>query len=104
MPALGPVSEAATAPEYRLWSIDDCHPAMMRVKVDATRGCPGALGRSRSRIVVAILMSEPAGLSIGKAMLADGREVPGVLGEPWLCADRAGDHGPSVAGAPTSPH
>ena len=37
-------------------------------------------------------MSEPAGLTIGKVVLADGREVLGVLGEPWLCESRR-DHG-----------
>jgi len=28
------VREAATAPEYRLWSIGDRHPAMLRVRQD----------------------------------------------------------------------
>ena len=32
-----------------------------------------------------ILLKEPAGLCIGKVMLADGSEVLGVLGEPALC-------------------
>ncbi len=32
-----------------------------------------------------ILLAEPAGLSIGKVKLADGRTVLGVLGEPVLC-------------------
>ena len=31
-----------------------------------------------------ILVREPAGLSIGKVSLADGEEVLGVLGEPFL--------------------
>jgi hypothetical protein len=38
--------------------------------------------------LASILMTEPAGLSIGKVLLSDGREVLGVLGEPWLCANR----------------
>jgi hypothetical protein len=38
--------------------------------------------------LASILLSEPAGLSIGKVLLSDGREVLGVLGEPWLCANR----------------
>ncbi len=32
----------------------------------------------------ALLMSEPAGLAIGKIKLADGSEVLGVLAENWL--------------------
>jgi hypothetical protein len=32
-----------------------------------------------------ILLSEPAGLSIGKVILSNGQEVLGVLGEPFLC-------------------
>ncbi|VDZ71112.1 glutamyl-tRNA(Gln) amidotransferase subunit A [Atlantibacter hermannii] len=31
-----------------------------------------------------ILQNEPAGLCIGKVELDDGREVLGVLAEPWL--------------------
>jgi len=30
-------------------------------------------------------LSEPAGLCIGKIVLADRQEVLGVLGEPFLC-------------------
>jgi hypothetical protein len=32
-----------------------------------------------------ILLGEPAGLCIGKVLLADGSVVLGVLGEGWLC-------------------
>ena len=35
-----------------------------------------------------MLLSEPPGLAIGKVALADGTVVLGVLGEPFLCADR----------------
>lgn len=76
--------EAITAPIYRLWSIDDRHPAMMRV---------GEGGQSIALEIwslpvaglVQILQQEPAGLCIGKIKLADNREVLGVLGEPFLC-------------------
>ena len=81
------VSDAATAPEYRLWSIDDRHPAMMRVKVDG-HAVALELWDVPAAGLASILMSEPAGLSIGKVVLSDGREVLGVLGEPWLCANR----------------
>lgn len=78
------VREAMTEPTYRLWSIGDRHPAMIRV---ATGGVavavevwalpPAGLGT--------ILLQEPPGLCIGKVRLADGAEVLGVLGEAVLC-------------------
>ncbi|NJK27782.1 MAG: glutamyl-tRNA amidotransferase [Coleofasciculaceae cyanobacterium SM2_3_26] len=78
------VREAHTEPAYKLWSIGDRHPAMMRVK---TGGVAIALevwavppeGLSQ------ILIKEPPGLCIGKVRLVDGEEVLGVLGEPILC-------------------
>ena len=78
------VREATTEPTYRLWSIDDVHPAMVRV---------GEGGRAIALEVWAvppdgladILLKEPPGLSIGKVKLSDGEEVLGVIGEPILC-------------------
>ncbi|AFY95465.1 allophanate hydrolase-related protein [Chamaesiphon minutus] len=76
--------ETTTAPIYRLWSIADRHPAMMRV---SARGQSIALEIWSVPVVelVRILQQEPAGLCIGKIKLADNREVLGVLGEPFLC-------------------
>ena len=78
------VREARTVPAYRLWSIGDRHPAMIRVEhggaaiaVEVWSVPPEGLA--------AILLKEPAGLSIGKVRLEDGRETLGVLGEPALC-------------------
>ncbi|MFN5399443.1 MAG: glutamyl-tRNA amidotransferase [Pseudanabaena sp.] len=78
------VREDVTAPMYRLWTIVDRHPAMLRVSengqaiaLEIWSVTPDALG--------AILLSEPAGLCIGKIVLSDGQEVLGVLGEPFLC-------------------
>jgi hypothetical protein len=76
--------EAVTEPTYRLWSIDDRYPAMIRV---ATGGVAIAVevwdvppaGLS------AILWQEPPGLCIGKVRLADGETVLGVLGEAIAC-------------------
>jgi hypothetical protein len=77
------VRETETAPEYRLWTINDVHPAMMR-----TPGEGGAVSLEIWEVPAAaladILSKEPAGLSIGKVVLADGSEVLGVLGEPFL--------------------
>ena len=84
------VREATTEPTYRLWSIDDRHPAMIRVASGAAIALEvwdvPAPGLSE------ILMQEPPGLCIGKVRLADGEVVLGVLGEPILCERQARDH------------
>jgi len=78
------VREATTAPVYRLWSIGDRHPAMMRSE---TGGASIAveIWSVPAEGMAAILQNEPSGLCIGKVRLADGAEVLGVLGEPILC-------------------
>ena len=78
------VSETLTAATYRLWSIGDRHPAMIRV---AQGGAAIAveIWSVPAEGLAAILLNEPAGLCIGKVALADGSEVLGVLGEPILC-------------------
>ena len=78
------VREARTAPAYRLWSIDDRHPAMIRV---AAGGASIALEvwAVPAAGLATILLQEPPGLCIGKVRLADGQETLGVLGEPALC-------------------
>lgn len=77
------VRETTTAPVYRLWSINDRHPAMIRVSsggaavaVEVWAVPPEGLAQ--------ILLREPPGLCIGKVTLADGEEVLGVVGEPCL--------------------
>jgi gamma-glutamylcyclotransferase (GGCT)/AIG2-like uncharacterized protein YtfP len=81
------VRETTTAPTYRLWSIDDRHPAMIRV---ASGG--GAVAVEVWDVppegLSTILLKEPSGLCLGKVTLADGEEVLGVLGEPMLCEGR----------------
>jgi gamma-glutamylcyclotransferase (GGCT)/AIG2-like uncharacterized protein YtfP len=78
------VRETRTAPVYRLWSINDRHPAMVRV---ATGGVAVAVEvwSVPAAGLAGILLAEPSGLSIGKVRLEDGSEVLGVLGEPILC-------------------
>ena len=78
------VREARTAPVYRLWSIGDRHPAMLRV---ATGGAAIAVEvwDVPPAGLADILIKEPAGLSIGKVALDDGSETLGVLGETALC-------------------
>ena len=81
------VREARTSPQYRLYSIGDIHPAMLRVAAGGA-AIELELWEMPAPALAAILQSEPAGLSIGKVVLADGAEVLGVLGEPWLCEGR----------------
>jgi hypothetical protein len=77
------VREDRTDACYRIWSIGDRHPGMIRVKSGGV-----AVSLEVWRLPMAglggLLLSEPAGLSIGKVVLADGGEVLGVLAEPWL--------------------
>ncbi|PPS45827.1 glutamyl-tRNA amidotransferase [Chroococcidiopsis sp. TS-821] len=81
------VREAKTAPVYRLWSINDKHPAMLRV---ANGGSAIALEiwQIPPSGLVQVLLQEPPGLCIGKVALEDGSEVLGVLGEPILCENQ----------------
>jgi hypothetical protein len=81
------VREAMTEPSYRLWSIEDVHPAMVRVReggvaiaVEIWQVPSAGLGK--------LLWQEPLGLSIGKVRLEDGQVVLGVLGEPILCENQ----------------
>jgi hypothetical protein len=78
------VREDLTVPAYRLYSIKDRHPGMVRVAsggiavpVEVWAVPPAGLGQ--------ILIQEPPGLSIGKVSLQSGVEVLGVLAEPILC-------------------
>ena len=81
------VREDQTDECYRLWSIDDRHPAMLR-----TPGEGAAVAVEVWDVplqgLAKVLQSEPPGLCIGKVKLADGSIVLGVLGEPFLCEGR----------------
>jgi hypothetical protein len=79
--------EATTETAYRLWSINDRYPAMLRVReggiaiaVEVWAVPAVSLGT--------ILLQEPAGLCIGKVRLSDGEVVLGVLGEPICCENQ----------------
>ncbi|MBW4694569.1 MAG: glutamyl-tRNA amidotransferase [Lyngbya sp. HA4199-MV5] len=78
------VREAFTEPTYRLWSINDRHPAMVRVSTGGTAIAVEVWAVPASKMAFLLLL-EPPGLSIGKVRLADGEEVLGVIGEPILC-------------------
>jgi hypothetical protein len=81
------IQETTTAPLYRLWSIADRHPAMLRV---TSGGVAIALEiwAVPPDGICQVLQQEPPGLSIGKVCLVDGAIVLGVLGEPFLCENQ----------------
>ncbi|MCE2593962.1 hypothetical protein K6Y31_03930 [Motilimonas cestriensis] len=77
------IREDKTDLHYRLWSINDVHPAMIRT-LEENYSVDLEIWQLPMEAFAAVLSNEPAGLSIGKVILADGSEVLGVLGEPWL--------------------
>jgi allophanate hydrolase-like protein len=77
------VREDATAACYRIWSIDDRHPAMLRTPEGTNVAVE--IWEVPAEGLAGILISEPPGLAIGKVVLRDGSIVLGVLGEPFLC-------------------
>ncbi|MBD1844875.1 glutamyl-tRNA amidotransferase [Cyanobacteria bacterium FACHB-63] len=76
--------EDQTEPSYRIWSIHDRHPAMLKVKEGGVAISVEVWAVPASGLAT-LLAQEPPGLCIGKVRLADGTEVLGVLGEPFLC-------------------
>lgn len=73
-----------TAPIYRLWSINDRHPAMLRVQTGG-RSIAVEIWAVPAAGLATLLWQEPPGLCIGKVHLQDDSLVLGVLGEPLLC-------------------
>ncbi|MDB9513399.1 glutamyl-tRNA amidotransferase [Kamptonema animale CS-326] len=78
------VRETVTEPSYRLWSIKDRYPAMLRV-ADGGVAIAVEVWAIPADGISEILLKEPAGLCVGKVRLADGEEVLGILGEAILC-------------------
>ena len=98
--------ETTTSRSYRLWSIDDRHPAMVRVAQGGTT-IAVEVWEVPAAGLATILLGEPHGLCVGKVRLADGEETLGVLGEPVLCEGQReiteyGGWRPYVAARPRS--
>lgn len=81
------IREDKTDSCYRLWSINDVHPAMIRT---SEKGCTVDLEIWEVPVekIASLLLSEPAGLSIGKVVLIDKSICLGVIGEPFLCENQ----------------
>ncbi len=75
--------ETKTSAKYRLWSIHNQYPAMIRdaqfgqkIEVEIWNLSPEAL--------ISILQKEPPGLCIGQVELENKEMVFGILGEPFI--------------------
>ena len=77
------LSEVPTAPVYRLFSIEDRHPAMIRDDA-AGVSIEAELYEVPDDVWPSIRDTEPSGLYRGPVLLDDGREVEGMLGEQAL--------------------
>ena len=79
--------EDQTNNSYRLWSIDDKHPAMIRVK-EGGNNIDLEIWEIPNENLATLLLSEPAGLAIGKVILRDKSIILGVIGEDVLCQEK----------------
>ena len=79
--------EARTEPSYRIWSIDDNYPAMIKVKEGGVAVALEVWNVPLAGLGI-ILSQEPPGLAIGKVVLQDGEEVLGVIGEPLTVVEK----------------
>ncbi len=77
------VSEGITAPVYRLWSIHDAYPGMVRAESGGS-GIAIELWELSTEGILQLLSGEPKGLCLGKVILADGRIVLGILAETHI--------------------
>ena len=75
------VREAATEPAYRLWSVDDDHPAMIHVTDDSGTAVKVEVWAVPRQRLAGLLESEPPDLAIGKVRLDDDSTVLCVVGE-----------------------
>ena len=83
------IEEAKTSPVYRLWSIKDNYPGMMRVPENG-KSILLELWQISKEGLIDILKNEPPGLTLGKILLFDNRTVLGILAESYIitgCTD-----------------
>ncbi|MEM6452640.1 MAG: glutamyl-tRNA amidotransferase [Cyanobacteria bacterium P01_D01_bin.105] len=73
--------ETQTEAAYRIWTVDDNYPAMLKVRKGGVAVAVEVWAVPLAGLGI-VLSQEPPGLAIGKVKLADGEEVLGVIGEP----------------------
>ena len=72
---------------YRLWSINDVHPAMIRTS-EKMASIDLEIWEVPVEKIASLLLNEPAGLTIGKVVLSNQTICLGVIGEPFLCENQ----------------
>ena len=82
------VREDRTAPIYRLWSIDDRYPGMLRTSEGKAEAIELEIWDINELGLIRVLEQEPSGLSLGRVVLEAGNEVLGILAEPYLVEGR----------------
>ncbi len=73
--------ETRTEAAYRLWTIDDRYPGMIKVRENGIAVAVEVWDVPLAGLGI-VLSKEPPGLAIGKVMLENGEEVLGVIAEP----------------------
>ena len=78
--------EGRTEKCYRLWSVRDEYPAMIRVGPDDALAVQVEVEvwEVPCAAFTEVLAGEPEGLSVGRVRMEDGRMIFGVIGEPEL--------------------
>ena len=82
------VREDRTAPIYRLWSIDDRYPGMLRTSEGNAEAIALEIWDIDELGLIRVLEQEPSGLTLGRVVLEAGIEVLGILAEPYLVEGR----------------
>ena len=80
-------AEEKTIANYRLWSIEDQHPAMLRDEVKGAN-IDLEIWELDHAGLLEVVEKEPPGLCLGKIELQSGKWILGILGEPYLCEGR----------------
>jgi gamma-glutamylcyclotransferase (GGCT)/AIG2-like uncharacterized protein YtfP len=78
------VREDRTAPFYRLWSIKDRYPGMLRSLEKNASMIALEIWEVSEAGLLHILEHEPSGLTLGRIILENGVQVLGILAEPYL--------------------
>lgn len=77
------ISSGYTAPVYRLWSVQDRYPGMIRVEAGGA-AIEVELWEVPAEGILKLVEAEPPGLCLGRILLDNQRVVLGILAEPHL--------------------
>ncbi len=77
------IRETRTSVNYRLWSIHNQYPAMIR-DLQSGQKIGLEIWSLSPKALISILQNEPPGLCVGQVELENGEMVMGVLGENFI--------------------